>query len=51
MEVKTMGSTHELLSNLFFSSSAEVDGIPGVDVESVDIARNTSGDGGLLGTN
>ena len=41
MEVKTMGSTHELLSKLFFLSSAEVDGIPGVAVECVDIGRNT----------
>ena len=28
-----MGSTHELLSKLFFLSSAEVGGIPGVAVE------------------
>ena len=49
--MKTMGSTHELLSKLFFLSSAEVDGIPGVAVECVDIGRNTSGEGGLLGTN
>ena len=46
-----MGSTHELLSKLFFLSSAEVGGIPGVAVEGVDIGRNTSGEGGLLGTN
>ena len=51
MEVKCMGLTHELLSKLFFLSSAEVDGIPGVAVECVDIGRNTSGEGGLLGTN
>ena len=51
LEVKTMGSTHELLSKLFFLSSAEVGGIPGVAVECVDIGRNTSGEGGLLGTN
>ncbi len=50
MEVKSMGSTHELLS-LFFLSSAEVGGIPGVAVECVDIGRNTNGEGGLLGTN
>lgn len=36
---------------LFFLSSAEVGGIPGVAVECVDIGRNTSGEGGLLGTN
>ena len=46
-----MGSTHELRSKLFFLSSAEVGGIPGVAVECVDIGRNTSGEGGLLGTN
>ncbi len=48
---KSMGSTHELLSKLFFLSSAEVGGIPGVAVECADIGRNTSGEGGLLGTN
>ncbi len=51
MEVKSMGLTHELLLKLFFLSSAEVGGIPGVAVECVDIGRNTSGEGGLLGTN
>ncbi len=51
MEVKSMGSTHELLSKLFFLSGAEVGGIPGVAVECVDIGKNTSGEGGLLGTN
>ena len=51
LEVKSMGSTHKLLSKLFFLSSAEVGGIPGVAVECVDIGRNTSGEGGLLGTN
>ena len=51
LEVKSMGSTHELLSKLFVLSSAEVGGIPGVAVECVDIGRNTSGEGGLLGTN
>ena len=45
MEVKSMGSTHKLLSKLFFLSSAEVGGIPGVAVECVDIGRNTSGEG------
>ena len=44
-----MGSTHELLSKLFFLSSAEVGGIPGVAVECVDIGRNTSGEGRGLG--
>ena len=51
MEVKTMGSTHELLSKLFFLSSAEVDGIPGVAVECADIGKNTDGEGSLLGRN
>ena len=44
-----MGSTHKLLSKLFFLSSAEVGGIPGVAVECVDIGRNTSGEGGFTG--
>ena len=51
MEVKTMGSTHKLLSKLLALSSAEVGGIPGVAVECVVIGRNTSGEGDLLGTN
>ena len=41
MEVKSMGSTHKLLSKLLALSSAEVGGIPGVAVECVDIGRNT----------
>ena len=51
MEVKIMGSTHDLLSKLSVLSGAEVGGIPSVAVECVDIGRNTSGEGGLLGTN
>ncbi len=51
MEVKSMGSTHELISKLVVLSGAEVGGIHGVAVECVDIGRNTSGEGGLLGTN
>ena len=51
MGVKTMGSTHNLLSKLPVLSGVEVGGIPGVAVECVDIGRNTSGEGGLLGTN
>ncbi len=51
MEVKSMGSTHKLLSKLFFLSRADVGGIPGVAVECGDIGSNTSGEGGLLGTN
>ena len=51
MEVKTIGSTYRLLSKLLFLSGAEVGGIPSVAVKCVDIGRNTSGEGGLLGTN
>ncbi len=51
LEVKLMGSTHALLSKLRILSGVEVGGIPGVAVECVDIGRNTSGEGGLLGTN
>ena len=51
MEVKPGGSTPGLLPKLSVLSSAEVGGIPGVAVECVDIGRNTSGEGGLLGTN
>ena len=46
-----MGSTHELQLKLFFLSEVEVSGIPSVAVKCVDIRRNTSGEGGLLGTN
>ena len=38
-------------TKLSFLSEAEVSGIPGVAVECVDIGRNTSGEGGLLGFN
>ena len=51
MDVKTVGSTYRLHSKLFFLSSAEVGGIPGVAVECVDIGRNISGEGDLLGFN
>ena len=44
-----MGLTHELLSKLFFLSEVEAGGIPSVAVKCVDIRRNTSGEGGLLG--
>ena len=46
-----MGLTHSLHSKLYFLSEVEVGGIPGVAVKCVDIGRNTSGEGGLLGTN
>ena len=49
--MKTMGSTHNVLSKLSFLSGVEASGIPGVAVECVDIGRNTSGEGGLLGSN
>ena len=49
--MKTSGSTTGLHLKLFFLSGVEVGGIPGVAVECVDIGRNTSGEGGLLGTN
>ena len=51
MGVKSIGSNHKLLSKLSVLSGVEVGGIPGVAVECVDIGRNTSGEGGLLGTN
>ena len=50
-EVKSMGLTHELLLKLFFLSIGEAGGIPSVAVKCVDIRRNTSGEGGLLGFN
>ena len=46
-----MGSTHKLLSKLFFLSEVEAGGIPSVAVKCVDIRRNTSGEGGLLDDN
>ena len=51
MEVKYMGSTHGLHLKLLFLSEVEVSGIPSVAVKCVDIRRNTSGEGGLLGFN
>ena len=51
MEVKSMGSTHELLSKLLVLSDGEAGGIPCVAVKCVDIRRNTSGEGGLLDSN
>ena len=50
-EVKSMGLTHELLLKLLVLSEVEVGGIPGVAVKCVEIGRNTSGEGGLLGCN
>ena len=50
-EVKSMGLTHELLLKLLPLSIGEAGGIPSVAVKCVDIRRNTSGEGGLLGFN
>ena len=47
--MKIMGSTHNLLLKLFLLSEVEAGGIPSVAVKCVDIRRNTSGEGGLLG--
>ena len=49
--VKTMGSTRGLRLKLWGLSEVEVGGIPGVAVKCVEIGRNTSGEGGLLGFN
>ncbi len=46
-----MGLTRELLLKLSDLSEGEVGGIPGVAVKCVEIGRNTSGEGGLLGFN
>ena len=50
-DVKLMGSTHDLHLKLPFLRVGEVNGIPGVAVKCVDIGRNTSGEGDLLGSN
>ena len=49
--MKSVGSTHKLQLKLFCLSEVEVGGIPGVAVKCVEIGRNTSGEGGLLGFN
>ena len=49
LDVKSPGSTGRLHSKLSFLSEVEAGGIPGVAVKCVDIGRNTSGEGGLLG--
>ena len=46
-----MGSTHGLHLKLSDLSEVEAGGIPGVAVKCVEIGRNTSGEGGLLGLN
>ncbi len=49
--MKSMGLTRELLLKRSDLSEVEVGGIPGVAVKCVEIGRNTSGGGGLLGFN
>ena len=48
MEVKSFGSTKELLSKLMELRLKEESGIPSVAVKCVDIGRNTGGEGGPL---
>ena len=50
-DVKCGGSTSELHLKLTFLSGVEADGISSVAVKCVDIGRNTSGEGDLLGSN
>ena len=50
-DVKSMGSTHKLHLKLLGLSEVEAGGIPCVAVKCVEIGRNTSGEGGLLGFN
>ena len=47
--MKTMGSTHSLHLKLQSLSEVEAGGIPRVAVKCVEMGRNTSGEGGLLG--
>ena len=49
--MKTIGSTDGLHLKLWGLSEAEAGGIPGVAVKCVEIGRNTSGEGDLLGFN
>ena len=46
--MKALGSTEEVHSKLADLNMEEGRGIPGVEVKSVDIGRNTRGEGGLL---
>ena len=50
-DVKIIGLTDNLRLKLDILSEVEVGGIPGVAVKCVEIGRNTSGEGGLLGFN
>ena len=49
--MKCRGSTPELHLKLWILSEVEVSGIPSVAVKCVDIRRNISGEGDLLGFN
>ena len=49
--MKSWSSTPELPSILAILSPEEVSGTPSVEVEFVDIRKNTSGEGGLLDGN
>ena len=51
LDVKIIGLTDNLRLKLDILSEVEVGGIPGVAVKCVEIGRNTSGEGGLLGFN
>ncbi len=50
-EVKSVDLTRALLLKLSELREVEVGGIRGVAVRCVEIGRNTSGEGGLLGFN
>ena len=50
-DVKIMGLTHNLHLKLQSLSEVEAGGIPRVAVKCVEMGRNTSGEGGLLGFN
>ncbi len=49
--VKYIGLTYRLRLKLHSLSGVEADGISSVAVKCVDIGRNTSGEGDLLGSN
>ncbi len=46
--MKSPGLTRKLHSKLIRLSTGEGNGIPGVGVKSVDIRKNTGGEGGFL---
>ncbi len=50
-DVKAFGLTEEVHRKPGNLSAEEDSGIPGVAVKCVEIGRNTSGEGGLLGFN